>query len=204
MRGLVCQQPLRATLTPKILKRVVMVLVGRQIAAVRHEIVLMNTTMSPRPDDAIKIAPGVHWIGALDPDLRTFNITLKTATGTSYNPYAVPSSDGVAVIDTVKACFSNDFFRRLESVARYDEIHAIVLNHLEQDHSGALPELLRRAPQAQLYISTRAKPILMGLLHGGDLTFTPVKTGDTLSLGDRTLSFLNTLTSIRRIHNALG
>lgn len=98
------------------------------------------------PDQAVELAPGVHWIGALDPHLRRFDIILSTANGTSYNAYLVRGEQGVAVIDTVKEAFADDFFRRLESVARYDEITTIVLNHLEPDHSGALPELLRRAP----------------------------------------------------------
>jgi len=150
------------------------------------------TTMPAKADHATEIAPGVHWIGALDPDLRSFDIILKTANGTTYNAYAVRGSDGVAIIDTVKACFADDFFRKLESVARYDEIRVIVLNHLEPDHTGALPELLRRAPQARIYISMRAKQMLKGLLHGDSLDFTPVTTGDTVSLGDRELSFLHT------------
>ncbi len=141
---------------------------------------------------AVEIAPGVHWIGALDPTLRTFDIILKTANGTSYNSYIVRGRDGVAVIDTVKESYGDTFFDRLESVARYDEIRAIVLNHLEPDHSGALPELLKRAPQAQLYISGRATPMLKGLLHGDRLTYTAVQTNDTVDLGGRTLRFLNT------------
>jgi flavorubredoxin len=144
------------------------------------------------PDDAIAIAPGVHWIGALDPGLRNFDIILKTANGTSYNAYCVRGSNGVAVIDTVKEAFSPTFFRRLEAVADYGEIRAIVLNHLEPDHSGALPELLRRAPQARLYISSRAQVMLKGLLHGDQLEFTPVQTGDSVDLGDRHLRFLQT------------
>ncbi len=152
----------------------------------------MNSVPPLKPDRAVEIAPGVHWIGVLDPGLRSFDIILKSPNGTSYNAYAVRGSAGVAVIDTVKACFAEDFFRHLESVARYDEITCIVLNHLEPDHSGALPELLRRAPQANLYISTRGKPMLKGLMHGANLDFTPVKTGDFIRLGDRTLSFLNT------------
>jgi len=143
-------------------------------------------------DHAIVIAPGVHWIGALDPGLRSFDIILKTANGTTYNSYVVRGSAGVAVIDTVKEAFSETFFRRLESVACYDEIRAIVLNHLEPDHSGALPELLKRAPQAQLYISSRAQPMLKGLLHGEQLNYMPVTTGDAVDLGDRTLHFLQT------------
>jgi len=152
----------------------------------------MNRATPSKPDLAVEIAPGVHWIGVLDPGLRSFDIILKTANGTTYNAYAVRGSEGVAIIDTVKECFADDFFRKLESVARYDEIRVMVLNHLEPDHTGALPELLRRAPQAQLYISTRAKQMLKGLLHGDSLDFTPVNTGDTVSLGDRTLSFLHT------------
>ena len=152
----------------------------------------MNPAPRLKPDSAVEVAPGVHWIGVLDPALRSFDIILKTANGTTYNAYAVRGSDGVAIIDTVKECFADDFFRKLETVARYDEIRAIVLNHLEPDHTGALPELLRRAPQARLYISTRARQMLKGLLRGDRLDFTPVNTGDTVSLGDRMLTFLHT------------
>ena len=66
---------------------------------------------------AVALSPRVHWIGALDPNLRNFDIILKTANGTSYNAYVVRGSEGVAVIDTVKENYSSDFFARLESVA---------------------------------------------------------------------------------------
>jgi len=141
---------------------------------------------------AVALSERVHWIGVLDPNLRTFDIILKTANGTTYNSYLVRGSEGVAIIDTVKEAFAADFFTRLESVARYDEIKVIVLNHLEPDHSGALPELMRRAPQARLYISQKAQSMLKALLKQDTLEFTPVLTGDTVSLGDRTLSFLHT------------
>ncbi|UHD18726.1 FprA family A-type flavoprotein [Thiocapsa bogorovii] len=144
---------------------------------------------------AVEVAPGVHWVGALDPGLRTFDIILRTANGTTYNSYLVRGDAGVAVIDTVKAEFSDDFFGRLESVARYDEIRVIVLNHLEPDHTGALPELMRRAPHAQLYISKRATPMLKALLKPRDdrpLAYKTVGTGDEVSLGGRTLRFLHT------------
>ncbi|TCJ11530.1 FprA family A-type flavoprotein [Parasulfuritortus cantonensis] len=141
---------------------------------------------------AIELAPGVHWIGALDPDLREFDIILKTANGTTYNAYCVRGSEGVAVIDTVKENRAEDFFARLEAVTAYDEIKVIVLNHLEPDHTGALPELMRRAPQARLYISIKAQIMLKGLLKSDELAYTPVNTGDSVSLGDRTLRFLHT------------
>ncbi len=142
----------------------------------------------------VSIADGVHWIGALDPHLRRFDLILRTANGTTYNAYAVRGRDGVAVVDTVKAEFAETFFARLEQVARYDEIRVIVLNHLEPDHSGALPELMRRAPQARLVISKRAPAMLKALLKADDeeIPFETVDTGDEIDLGDRRLRFLHT------------
>jgi NADH oxidase (H2O-forming) len=151
------------------------------------------------PEDvvtAVEVAPGVHWIGALDSCLRAFDIILNTPNGTTYNAYLVRGSEGIAIIDTVKAGFEGEFFARLESVARYEEIRYIVLNHLEPDHTGALPELMRRAPHAKLYISTRAPSMLKALLKPDEderpLVFETVGTGDEVSLGDRTLRFLHT------------
>jgi flavorubredoxin len=142
--------------------------------------------------DAIEIAPDTHWIGALDPSLREFDIILSTANGTTYNAYCVRGSTGVAIIDTVKASHADEFFSRLEQVARYDEITTIVLNHLEPDHTGALPELMRRAPNARLYISSKAQLMLKALVKHDDLSYTVVNTGDSVDLGNRTLHFLNT------------
>lgn len=141
---------------------------------------------------AIEVSPRVHWIGALDPAIRTFDVILKTANGTSYNAYAVRGSDGVAIVDTVKEEFAGDFFARLEAVADYDEIRAIAINHLEPDHTGALPELMQRAPQARLYISFQAQLMLKALLKRENLEFTPVNSGDRIELGDRSLEFLHT------------
>ncbi|MFM8444292.1 MAG: FprA family A-type flavoprotein [Methylococcus sp.] len=143
----------------------------------------------PQP---VRVSGRVHWVGAFDPKLRVFDIILKTANGTSYNAYVVRGSEGVAVVDTVKDAFADDFFARLEQVANYDEIRAIVLNHLEPDHTGALPELMRRAPQARLYISIKAQLMLKALLKAEELAYTPVETGDGVSLGDCELRFLHT------------
>jgi flavorubredoxin len=144
--------------------------------------------------DAVEFADGVYWIGALDPTLRTFDIILSTANGTTYNAYLVKGSEGVAVIDTVKENFTDEFLARLESEVEYSEIKVIVLNHLEPDHTGALPKLMRRAPQAKLYISQRATSMLKALLKpsAGTFEYTTVNTGDEVNLGDRTLQFLHT------------
>ena len=146
------------------------------------------------PGKAVQLDDGVFWIGALDPTLRNFDIILRTANGTTYNSYLIQGSEGVAIVDTVKEEFAEDFFLRLESVVDYAEIKYIVLNHLEPDHTGALPELLRRAPHAHVYISQRAQSMLKALLKDSreELQYTAVGTGDKISLGDCQLSFLNT------------
>lgn len=142
---------------------------------------------------AVSIAKNVFWIGALDPDLRVFDIILKTANGTTYNAYLVKGEDGVAIIDTVKEQFSEEFFKKIEEVTTYDQIKYIVLNHLEPDHTGALPELLRRAPQAKVHISPRGLSMLKGLIKNHEqLEVTTVKTGDFLALGNTRLHFLTT------------
>lgn len=156
----------------------------------------MTTAINQRVNEgrAVQLVDGVYWVGALDPGLRTFDIILSTANGTTYNAYLVEGSEGFAVVDTVKDEYADEFFKRVESVTDYSAIRYIVLNHLEPDHTGALPELLKRAPHAQVYISRRAQSMLKALLKSGleTLNFTPVNTGDTLSLGNVSLKFLNT------------
>lgn len=140
---------------------------------------------------AIDVAKDVSFIGAFDPQIRTFDIIMKTANGSSYNSYLVRGSEGVAVMDTVKKEFSADFFRRLESRCSYEEIRYIVLHHLEPDHSGALVELMHRAPKAKLIISNRAVMMLKGLVKT-EIEFEVASTGKKISLGDKTIEFLST------------
>lgn len=154
----------------------------------------MSRTGAVRPGEPVAIAPDVHWVGALDPDLRQFDIILRTANGTSYNAYAVRGSEGVAVIDTVKAEFADAFFARLWSVCSPDEIRAIVLNHLEPDHTGALPQLLAAAPQATVYLSYPALKMLKGLVKDNldETRIVPVDEDTRIDLGGRTLRFIHT------------
>lgn len=137
------------------------------------------------------LSPSVHFIGAFDPMIRTFDIIMKTANGSSYNSYIVRGSEGVCIMDTVKKQFSGEFFQRLEQQCSYSEIKYIVLHHLEPDHSGALVELMERAPQAKLIISGRAVMMLKALVKS-EIEYEAVNTGQTISLGDKTITFLST------------
>ena len=137
------------------------------------------------------LSSSVHFIGAFDPMIRTFDIIMKTANGSSYNSYLVRGSEGVCVMDTVKKQFAGEFFERLETLCDYDEIRYIVLHHLEPDHSGALEALMARAPQAKLIISGRAVMMLKGVIKA-DVAYEIAGNLKTISLGDKTIEFLNT------------
>ncbi len=137
------------------------------------------------------LSDSVFFTGVFDPKIRTFDIIMKTANGSSYNSYLVRGSEGVAIMDTVKKEFSEPFFQRVELLCDYEEIKYIVLHHLEPDHSGALVELMGRAPHAKLIISGRAVMMLKGIIKE-DIPFEVANTGKTISLGDKTIEFLST------------
>lgn len=139
----------------------------------------------------VKITENVFYIGAFDPDLRTFDIIMKTANGTSYNSYLVKGSEGVAIIDTVKPGFEDQFFSKLEKLTDYDQIKYIVINHLEPDHSGTVVQLKERAPQAKIMISSKGKAMFPALVNEA-IEFNVVKQGDSISLGNKTLEFIDT------------
>jgi flavorubredoxin len=140
---------------------------------------------------AIKLCDDVYFVGAFDSKIRTFDIIMRTANGSSYNSYVIRGDEGVCVMDTVKKEFSSQFFTRLEEVCDYDEIKYIVLHHLEPDHSGALFELMEKAPQAKLIISNRAVLMLKALMKK-DVNFEVASTGKKISLGNKTIEFLST------------
>lgn len=142
--------------------------------------------------EAIRIKKDLYYIGVSDEDIRTFDIIMKTANGTTYNAYLLKTQKGVVIFDTVKVEFADEFFSKIESVCSYDEISHIVMHHLEPDHSGALPELTKRAPKAKIFISPMATPMLKAITNKENMDFESVWTNKKLDLGDKTLSFLST------------
>jgi len=141
---------------------------------------------------AIKIKKDVYYIGVSDPDIRVFDIIMKTANGTTYNSYLVKTEDGVIILDTVKEEFSEIFFKNIESICKYEDIKYIVMHHLEPDHSGALLELTQKAPNAKVFISPMAGPMLKAITGKDNIEFQSVWTNKELKLGNKTLVFLST------------
>ncbi len=131
---------------------------------------------------AVKIAEGVHWVGALDPQLRVFDIIMKADHGTTYNAYLITAGDKVAVIDTVKAPFYGEYISNIESVVDPKDIAYVVVNHTEPDHSGSLARLLEDAPGARVVCDRQCKNFVKNILNR-DVEPILVQDGDTLDLG---------------------
>jgi flavorubredoxin len=140
--------------------------------------------MKPR-----KITENVHWMGAVDWDRRLFDELIPLPDGTSYNAYLVRGSEKTVLLDTVDPPMRDVLLKQLEGVKRLDYL---VAHHAEQDHSGSIPDVLAKYPEAKLVTSDKAKGMLIDLLRVPEERFKVVADGETLSLGGKTLKFIYT------------
>ena len=144
----------------------------------------MNNTLK-----AVQISNNIYWVGAIDWSMRNFH-GYETSRGTTYNAYLI-LDEKVTLIDTVKAPFKDELLKRIASVVNPAKIDIIVSSHVEPDHSGALPFVKEYARNAE--VITSQPNGLKGLTaRYGNLNYKPVKAGDSISIGERTLQFVPT------------
>ena len=135
------------------------------------------------------IKDNIYWLGAVDWDRRLFDSLIPLPDGTSYNAYLIQGSDKTVLLDAVDPAMADILLHQLRDVATID---FIVSHHTEQDHSGTIPLLLQRFPQAKVLATAKAKTLLMEHLHLAEDVIVAVADGETLSLGGKTLRFLHT------------
>jgi len=141
--------------------------------------------MKPR-----EIKPGIYWVGAIDWDRRLFDALIPLPDGTSYNSYLIKGSDKTALIDTVDPTMQDELINHLSELG-VKSIDYVVANHAEQDHSGAIPQVLERYHQAKVVATPRCKDMLIDLLMIPEERFITVNDKETISLGGRTLEFIH-------------
>ena len=135
----------------------------------------------------MEIAPRIYDVGVTDWTVRDFH-GYKTDRGASYNSYLI-MDEKICLIDTVKACYAGELLEKISRVVDPAKIDYVVVNHVEPDHAGALPEVLKAAPNAKFIITMQGKN--EALRHYGDgFDFMVVKEGDKISLGSRELTFV--------------
>ena len=138
--------------------------------------------------NTFKITEDLFWVGALDPNLRIFDIIMETKFGTSYNTYILKGSEGIALIETVKEKFFDEHLEKVRSIVNLEDINYVVVNHTEPDHAGSVEKILEYAPNATVVGSSLAIKYLSEIINK-PFKSKIVKDGDTLSLGNKTLKF---------------
>jgi flavorubredoxin len=138
---------------------------------------------------AIKLKDNIYWVGAIDWDLRNFHGYL-TQRGSTYNAYLI-IDEKITLIDNVKHYLYDEMIARISDVIDPSKIDILIQNHVEMDHSGGVPFLMEKIPNAKIY--TNANGIKGLKLHyKKDWNFQEIKTSDSISIGKRTLSFVTT------------
>jgi flavorubredoxin len=138
---------------------------------------------------AVKIFDDVYWVGAIDWDVRHFHGYL-TSRGTTYNAFLI-MADKITLIDTVKASCADEMFSRIASVVDPEKIDYIVSNHAEMDHSGALPQAIKRIKPEKVFASKMGAKAL-GLHFDLPCDITIVTDGETLDLGSDKITLAET------------
>jgi len=138
-----------------------------------------------------KITEDVYSVGVIDWHRKLFDELIPLPDGTSYNSYFIKGGKKNAIIDTVEPDFEQDFLDNLDQIG-VEKIDYIISNHAEQDHSGTIPLLLEKFPEAEVLSSAKAKPMLLDLLDVEEDQIRIVEDGETLDLGGKTLEFIYT------------
>ncbi len=138
---------------------------------------------------AVQISGNIFWVGGIDWDLRNFHGYL-TQRGSTYNAYLIMDKE-ITLIDTVKHYLADEMIERISSVTDPAKIRHIVSNHVEMDHSGSLPRMKDIAPDAVIHTSVNGEKGL-SKHYRRDIDYRAVKSGETLTIGERTLTFVHT------------
>ncbi len=136
-----------------------------------------------------KITDKITWVGKVDWELKSFHgKEYSTNKGSSYNSYLIRDEKTV-LIDTVWRPYDEEFVTNLKKEIDLNQIDYIIANHNEIDHSGALARLMEEIPDTLIYCTANGAKIIKGHYHR-DWNFVTVKTGDSLNIGNSTLTFV--------------
>ncbi|MDD4857725.1 MAG: flavodoxin domain-containing protein [Candidatus Krumholzibacteria bacterium] len=137
----------------------------------------------------VKLKDGVYWVGVVDWALRKFHgHELSTHRGSTYNAYLIMDKK-IVLVDSVWGPFANELMANIRELVDPAKIDIVVANHAETDHSGALPTVLRHAPNAEVIVSKQGAMSIPGHYHE-DWKFRKVSTGDKVNIGNNDLVFV--------------
>lgn len=137
-----------------------------------------------------EIVKGIHYVGVNDRVKHKFEALWPLPYGVSYNSYIVTGDEKIALIDCVSIEEVREFFSNIESIAGDRKIDYLVVNHMEPDHSGSIPEIVRAYPDIKIVGNAKTIDMIRGFYHiDNPEQFHEVKDGDKIDLGGRELTF---------------
>ena len=136
-----------------------------------------------------EIKNNVFYCGLNDRDRKMFDELIPLENGTSYNSYLVKGSEKTAIIDTMYPPFTEEYLKNFDEngIAKVDYI---IENHGEQDHSGSIPALLEKFPEAIVVTNAKVAENIQSMLHVSPEKIKVISNNEELSLGDKTLQFI--------------
>lgn len=138
-----------------------------------------------------KIQDDLLWVGALDPELRVFDIIMNTPYGTTYNSYVVTGTEKTAIFETVKAQFFDQYIERLkETNIHLEKIDYLIVSHTEPDHAGSVEKMIDLCPNITIVASPTAIKYLKKVANK-DFKYLEATQDSVISLGDKTLKFIS-------------
>lgn len=135
----------------------------------------------------LEIKKGIYWVGVIDWNLRVCG-SYNTPRGTTYNAYLI-ADEKIALVDTVKMGFEDEMLARIEEIVDPGKIDYLVCQHSELDHSGAMPAVMKVAKKARVIATQSGKNNILAHF-GTNWNADTVKTSQTISLGKKTLMFI--------------
>lgn len=140
--------------------------------------------------NAVELKKGIYWVGAIDRTVRDFH-GYQTPSGTTYNAYLLVDNK-VVLFDTVAKGFSSELLARISDIIEPSKIDYIVTNHIEMDHTGALPETVDAVNPEKIICSANGKKALLAHFHREDWPYEVVATGQTINTGTKNIRFIET------------
>ena len=143
-------------------------------------------------EETLKVAQNVYWVGVNDTETRLFEGLWAIPEGVSYNSYLVLGSERTALIDSVKAKFGEEHLHKIVRLIDPSKIDYLIINHMEPDHTGAVPKVLEAAPEVKVVLTRMAFNMLKAFYHVEPKVKTVKGDDAKVDLGDRTLRFIQT------------
>jgi len=136
-----------------------------------------------------QITEDVYYTGVLNPNMRVFDVIMRTEYGTSYNSYIVRGSEKTACIEAAHLTFFHSYLDNLKEILQGKSLDYLVLNHCEPDHTGCVAKLLEVYPDLTVVVSQAGSIYIRQIANNPELNIRVVKDGEILELGGKTLEF---------------